>query len=83
MGSSVRLPSVCVNFGAFALMYICVQRDFGLYVVNAFDTGLAAKVLDFPGGCSLGNVLRQVLNVPKDQDMARANWASRSAVYTT
>ena len=26
-----------------------LQRDFGIYVVNLFDTGQAARVLNFPG----------------------------------
>lgn len=26
-----------------------MQRDFGLYLVNMFDTGQAARVLEFPG----------------------------------
>lgn len=26
-----------------------LQRDFGLYVVNMFDTGQAARVLQYPG----------------------------------
>lgn len=26
-----------------------LQRDFGIYVVNMFDTGQAARVLEFPG----------------------------------
>ncbi len=27
----------------------CPQRDFGVYVVNLFDTGQAARVLEMPG----------------------------------
>ena len=75
-----KLPFVCLNTGAFLVMYICVQRDFDVYVVNAFDTGLAAKVLDFPGGCSLANVLQRLYGFTKDQAMARSNWASRLAL---
>ena len=28
---------------------VWLQRDFGLYVVNMFDTGQAARVLELPG----------------------------------
>lgn len=54
-----------------------VQRDFGVYIVNAFDTGLAARLLDFPGGHSLANVLSKVFNVQKDTAMSRADWSTR------
>ncbi len=33
-----------------------LQRDFGIYVVNMFDTGQAARVLALPG-CGLGYLL--------------------------
>lgn len=54
-----------------------LQRDFGVYIVNAFDTGLAARLLGFPGGHSLANVLLEIFNVSKDTAMARADWSAR------
>ena len=33
-----------------------LQKDFGLYIVNLFDTGQAARVLEYPR-CVLVNVL--------------------------
>lgn len=38
-----------------------LQKDFGLFVVNLFDTGRAARILDLP--CGLGKLLNHFCNV--------------------
>lgn len=38
-----------------------LQKDFGLFVVNMFDTGKAARILNLP--CGLGKLLNQLCHV--------------------
>ena len=52
--------------------------DFGIYIVNAFDTGKAAKALRFPGGHSLRNVLQRIYGVSKKVEISAADWTQRS-----
>ncbi|KAL8454999.1 hypothetical protein Emag_001126 [Eimeria magna] len=54
-----------------------LQRDFGVYIVNAFDTGIAATVLNFSGGSSLQNLLEQLCGVTKCSALAREDWSQR------
>ena len=63
-------------------MYACIincgfQRDFGVYIVNAFDTGAAAKALNFSGGSSLANVLDRLYGVKKDTACTLEDWRIR------
>lgn len=53
------------------------QRDFGIYIVNAFDTGIAASVLGFPEGSSLKKVLKGLFGVEKQEELTRADWTQR------
>jgi ribonuclease D len=39
-----------------SLDVMCLHRDFGIYIVNAFDTYEAAKALKLPNGCGLASV---------------------------
>lgn len=43
-----------------------LQRDFGLYLVNMFDTGQAARVLGFKG-FGLAHLLQQICGVIADK----------------
>ncbi|XP_055388789.1 uncharacterized protein LOC129617701 [Condylostylus longicornis] len=43
---------------------IWLQRDFAVYLVNLFDTGQAARVLETPGGASLANLLMFYCKIP-------------------
>eukprot|EP01062_Namystynia_karyoxenos_P008728 TRINITY_DN13074_c0_g1_i1.p1 TRINITY_DN13074_c0_g1~~TRINITY_DN13074_c0_g1_i1.p1 ORF type:complete len:801 (+),score=330.61 TRINITY_DN13074_c0_g1_i1:87-2405(+) len=52
-----------------------LQRDFGLYVVNMFDTGAAATQLSMPAG--LGHLLRYFCDVNTDKRFQTADWRQR------
>lgn len=54
-----------------------LQRDFGIYVVNMFDTGQAARVLQFPG-LGLKYLLQHFCNVQVGKKTAKTNLASLS-----
>ncbi|KAJ8319871.1 hypothetical protein KUTeg_001458 [Tegillarca granosa] len=60
-----------------AEMDICwLQRDFGLYIVNMFDTGQAARVLNF-ARFSLSHLLKLYCNVDADKQFQLADWRIR------
>ena len=55
-----------------------IQRDFSLYLVNMFDTYIAAKTLGFPRGClSLSFLLQHYCNVKTDKKFQLADWRIR------
>ncbi|CAE7470485.1 unnamed protein product, partial [Symbiodinium necroappetens] len=45
-----------------------LQRDFSIYLVNMFDTGLATRALRLQGGYSLANLVSHFCGVRKDMD---------------
>jgi len=53
-----------------------LQRDFGLYVVNLFDTGLACRVLGLPGA-SFAYLLKHYCAVEADKKYQLADWRVR------
>ncbi len=53
-----------------------LQRDFGLYVVNLFDTGQAARVLDYQKK-SLAYLLDEFCNVQANKQYQLADWRIR------
>lgn len=53
-----------------------LQRDLGLYVVNMFDTGQAARVLNFPR-LSLAHLLAHYCQVNADKQFQLADWRIR------
>ena len=54
-----------------------LQRDFGLYVVNLFDTGQASRALQFPSA-SLAYLLRRfVPQIKVDKSFQLADWRVR------
>jgi exosome complex exonuclease RRP6 len=53
-----------------------LQRDFSLYVVNLFDTFLAAKRLQLPG-LSLAHLLDKYCGVKADKSYQLADWRVR------
>ena len=53
-----------------------LQRDFGIYVCNLFDTGQAARVLNFPGH-GLGVLLEQLCDFKADKRWQLADWRIR------
>ncbi|KAK6589021.1 RRPp PMC2 like exosome 3 exoribonuclease subunit with an RN domain and an HRDc domain [Cryptosporidium xiaoi] len=54
-----------------------LQRDFSVYVVNMFDTGKAAKVLNTPGGYSLKNLMDVYCNIDMDKTYQLSDWRER------
>lgn len=55
-----------------------LQRDFSVYVVNMFDTYVAAKVLDFPRGClSLAFLLHTFCSQKTEKKFQLADWRIR------
>ena len=55
-----------------------LQRDFSVYIVNLFDTHLAAKRLDFPPGCrSFAFLLKHYCQLTTDKQFQLADWRIR------
>ena len=55
---------------------IWLQRDFGVYIVNMFDTYFASKALEFPSH-SLAYLLKEYCNVVADKAYQLADWRIR------
>lgn len=53
-----------------------LQRDFGIYVVNMFDTYIAAKTLGFPQ-LSLQYLLGKYCEVNQNKSLQLADWRIR------
>jgi ribonuclease D len=53
-----------------------LQRDLGLYVVNMFDTGQAARVLEFPS-YALSYLLKLYCGINADKQYQKADWRIR------
>ena len=53
-----------------------LQRDFSVYVVNLFDTALAAKELKY-ASCGLGFLLKSFCDVDSDKRYQLADWRLR------
>ncbi|KAJ1609162.1 RRPp/PMC2 like exosome 3'-5' exoribonuclease subunit [Cryptosporidium canis] len=56
---------------------IWLQRDFSVYIVNMFDTGRAARILNTPGGFSLKNLLSIYCSIDVDKRFQLADWRER------
>ena len=57
-----------------------LQRDFGLYVVNMFDTGQASRVLGLER-FSLAFLLKNYCNVIADKQYQLADWRLRQVAF--
>jgi Ribonuclease D len=53
-----------------------LQKDFGIYVVNLFDTGQASKFLKFPSA-ALAYLLKEYCKVNANKEYQRADWRIR------
>lgn len=53
-----------------------LQKDFGLYIVNLFDTGQATRVLQYPH-FSLSYLLQKFCNVQAQKQYQLADWRQR------
>jgi len=56
---------------------IWLQRDFGVYVVNMFDTGCACRCLNLPGGASLRNLYASKCGFTPDKKHQTSDWRQR------
>jgi len=55
-----------------------LQRDFGLYIVNLFDTGRAARAMpDLFVSCGYANVLHHYADIVADKSNQLADWRQR------
>ncbi|CAE7657569.1 Exosc10 [Symbiodinium sp. CCMP2456] len=54
-----------------------LQRDFSIYLVNMFDTGLATRALRLQGGYSLANLVSHFCGVKLDKKYQTADWRER------
>ena len=55
---------------------VWLQRDFGLYLVNMFDTGQASRLLEFPS-FGLAYLLEFYVDVKADKKYQLADWRER------
>jgi ribonuclease D len=53
-----------------------LQRDFGVYIVNLFDTGQASRILMYPS-YSLAYLLSKFPNVTANKEFQTADWRER------
>lgn len=53
-----------------------LQRDFGLYIVNLFDTGRAARALEF-SSASYAYLLQRYVEITADKSHQLADWRQR------
>lgn len=55
---------------------VWLQRDHGIYLINVFDTGQAARVLAYPS-FGLAHLLQRFANVTADKQYQTADWRQR------
>lgn len=69
-------PDIEKVFHAAEYDLLCLQRDFGMEVVNLFDTMIAGRILG-RNEIGLGAMLEADLGVKLDKRYQRANWGQR------
>ncbi|CAG2163580.1 unnamed protein product [Oppiella nova] len=69
----IEIPEI---FHGADMDVIWLQRDFGIYLVNLFDTFQASKLLDF-SHLSLSYLLRHYCNLEADKHFQLADWRIR------
>jgi len=69
-------PAILKVFHGADSDIIWLQRDFGLYIVNMFDTGQAARELQLPS-FSLAYLLKRMCQVDTDKSFQLADWRVR------
>ncbi|XP_035205235.1 exosome component 10-like, partial [Stegodyphus dumicola] len=69
-------PKIVKVFHGADMDILWLQRDFGLYVVNLFDTGQAARVLHF-AHLSLSYLLKHYCKKDLDKKFQLADWRIR------
>ncbi|KJE91581.1 exosome component 10 protein [Capsaspora owczarzaki ATCC 30864] len=69
-------PNILKVFHGADMDVVWLQHDFGIYTINMFDTGQAARVLEL-GSYSLAHLLRYFCNVTADKKYQLADWRIR------
>ena len=69
-------PDICKILHGSTCDIQWLQRDFGVYIVNMFDTGEAARVLSYLR-FSLAYLLDKFCNVTADKQYQLADWRIR------
>ncbi|RWS16344.1 exosome component 10-like protein [Dinothrombium tinctorium] len=69
-------PKVVKVFHGADMDVVWLQRDFGVYVVNMFDTGQAAKLLNF-AHFSLAYLLKHYCGLETNKKFQLADWRMR------
>lgn len=73
---------VCVHVHTLQVFHgadmdiLWLQRDFGIYVVNMFDTGQATRVLEFPS-FALAYLLSHFCGIEADKTHQLSDWRAR------
>ncbi|KAF0976261.1 hypothetical protein FDP41_004936 [Naegleria fowleri] len=76
LNSSFTHPKIVKVMHGSDCDILWLQRDFGIYVVNMFDTGQACRVLTLPG-CSLAYLLKHYCGIEADKKYQLADWRVR------
>jgi exosome complex exonuclease RRP6 len=76
LNSSFTNPNIVKILHGADWDILWLQKDFGLYVVNMFDTGQASRVLDMPN-YSLAFLLKHYCGVTADKKYQLADWRIR------
>ena len=76
LGDIFANPQITKVFHGCDKDILWLQRDFGLYVVNCFDTFQGAKLLGF-SALSLAHLLRHYCGVEADKQHQLADWRQR------
>ncbi|KAK3729819.1 hypothetical protein QZH41_016093, partial [Actinostola sp. cb2023] len=76
LNESFTNPNILKVFHGADMDILWLQRDFGLYVVNLFDTGQASRVLNYER-FSLSYLLKKFCDVSADKQYQLADWRIR------
>ena len=76
MGQVMSDPQVVKVLHGCEKDVLWLQRDFGVYIVNCFDTYIAAKALHYPA-LSLAHLLKVHCDVTADKKHQLADWRVR------
>lgn len=76
LNQSFTNPDITKVFHGADCDILWLQRDFGVYVVNLFDTSRAAKLMKF-AHLSLAFLMKHYCNVEPDKSYQLADWRER------
>lgn len=76
LNESFTNPNIVKVFHGADCDILWLQRDFGVYVVNLFDTSRAAKLMKF-AHLSLAFLMKHYCNVESDKSYQLADWRDR------